>query len=513
MATVVNLILGLGGTGAKIVESFVHLCASGLGPPRAAVAFIDQDRSNGNTLRARTTLARYAAAHEVLRAAGGEHPEPACNLLRTRLDPHPDASDSDGCHWVPQSESDVNLAGLISYSLMRHESSRGLARALFRDEDELRMHLNEGYRGRPHVGSAALLMRLEGDEFWRSLDEVVRNAKEEVRVFLCGSAFGGTGAAVLPTLARRLRQVAAAVQRPLRTGGVLMLPYFTFAPPENREANVAAGHELLLQSQSALQYYHDEMEFGGCPYSFDDLYFVGWDPAIELSYHSAGAATQANPPLAPELFGALAAARFFQEERRPIRGSGGDERPVLHVIARSTGNRLGWQDLPSARDGQATSTAYAAWLRFCALWHFNYVRAFGRDRPAGAADEAWYRTVVGDSKPEQSIRKFSEYVSTALRYAAAMSAFSTWDGGDADTGFDLWTYGPLAAVDRKNPPAEPELDGGTLAGGLGDFGSLVRGYGDAPDAADIYWTISQKPSPSTRGLWPLVALLHDCANP
>ncbi len=33
MAIVVNLILGLGGTGAKVVESFVHLCASGLGPP------------------------------------------------------------------------------------------------------------------------------------------------------------------------------------------------------------------------------------------------------------------------------------------------------------------------------------------------------------------------------------------------------------------------------------------------------------------------------------------------
>ena len=508
----VNLILGLGGTGAKVVESYIHLCATGLGPPRSAVAFIDQDQSNGNTLRARTTLARYAAAREALQKAGGEHPEPACSLLRTRLEPHPDVDDIDSCHWVPQRESDVNLAGLIGYSLMPKESSRGLARAFFHYEDELRMQLNEGYRGRPHVGSAALLMRLEGDEFWRSLDEVVRNASEEVRVFLCGSAFGGTGAAVFPTLARRLRQVAVEVQRPLRTAGALMLPYFTFAPSDDRQANVATGYELLLQSRSALHYYHQEMEFGARPYSFDDLYFVGWNPAIELNYHSPGAASQANPPLAPELFAALAAARFFRGDRSPIQGAGGAERPALHVITRSAPDRLEWNDLPEARDGESSAAAYATWLRFCALWHFNYARAFGADRPAGARDEAWYRSTLGAAETGRGVGELGDYVAAALRYAAAMSAFSTWRGSRQEAPFDLWTHGPIASVDRNSPAAEPGLEGGTLAGGPADFDRLVRGFDNVPDAADVYWAISQKTIPTSPGLWPFVAFLHECAG-
>lgn len=507
----VNLILGLGGTGAKIVESFVHLCATGLGPRRAAVAFVDQDRSNGNTTRARKTLARYIAAHNVLREAGGEHPVPACNLLGTRLEPYPDATDFDRCHWVPQRESDANLAGLISYSLMQEASFRGLARAFFHYEHELCMNLEKGYQGRPHVGSAALLMRLEGDDFWRSLVESVRHASEETRVFLCGSAFGGTGAAVLPTLARRLQQVAGEARRPLRTGGVLMLPYFTFAPSDDPTANVAGGHELLLQSQSALQYYN-EMEFGGQQHSFDDLYLVGWDPAIELAYHAPGARSQENPPLAPELFGALAAAKFFREERRPVEAAAGGKTPALHVVARNAPERLEWDDLPAVREDESTATAYAAWLRFCALWHFNYARACSTEPPAGARDEAWYRTILGDFEPHEPLGDLDDYVSTALRYAAAMSAFSTWHGSD-QAPFELWTHGPIAAVDSRNPPAEPALDGGTLAGGLDAFGSLIRGYERTRNAADVYWALSQQPSPPVPGLWPFVALLHECAAP
>jgi len=512
---VANLILGLGGTGARIVESFVHLCATGLGPSEAAVAFIDQDQSNGNTLRARTTLAKYASAHRALRVLGGEHPEPACDLLGTRLDPHPDEHDVEKCHWVPQRDSDASLAGLIKYRLMREENAKDLARALFHDRDELRMPLNEGYRGRPHVGSAALLAQIETDEFWRSLEDVVRNANEEVRVFLCGSVFGGTGASVLPTLARRLRQVATEVDRPLRTAGALMLPYFTFPPAEDREANVAAGHELLLQSQSALRYYHNEMEVGGKPYSFDDLYLVGWKPAIELSHHAPGAALQANPPLAPELFGALAAARFFREERDGGERGGGDRPARLQVIARDTPGRLDWADLPSVTDREASDTAYASWLRFCALWHFNYARAFRADPPSGVRDEAWFRTILGDADPDSSMNaalgELDAYVSTALRYAAAMSAFSTW-GGDGGASFNLWTHGPIAAVDRRDPTVDADLGRGALAGGLESFQYLVRGLDRAPDAAAVYWAICQRPAPTSTGLWPFVALLHACVG-
>jgi len=521
VAAVVNLVLGLGGTGARLVESFVHLCAAGLGPPQASVAFIDQDQANGNTLRARTALGKYVAAHKELRKLAGEHPDPSSDLLGTQLDPHPDGADVETCHWVPQRESNATLANLIKYGLMGEGSARDLARTLFHEREELRMPLNEGYRGRPHVGAAALLAQIETDEFWRSLEDLVQNASRAVRVFLCGSVFGGTGAAVLPTLARRLRQVAEEADRPLFIAGALMLPYFTFPPAEDREANVATGHELLLQSQSALQYYHGEMEVGGKPYSFDDIYMVGWRPAIELSHHAAGAGEQVNPPLAPELFGALAAAKFFSEERA---GGGGEQRPNLHVIAREAPSRLDWSDLPPVTDARSTPSACASWLRFCALWRFNYGKPFRPDAPWRLRTDSWFRNLTGrrprglrrdpgpDPVMDGAAGVLDEYVTGALRYAAAMSAFSTWSA-DSDASFNLWTHGPIAAVDRTAVTAEADLEGGALARGMETFGGLVRGFESAPDANAIFETISARPAPGSPGLWPLVAHLHACAAP
>ena len=513
-----NLILGLGGTGAKLVESFVHLCATGLGPESAAVAFIDQDRSNGNTTRARTALGKYSSARKALVDARGESALD-CDLLRTKLDPHaPSEVDGDGaveaCHWVPQRKQDVKLADLIHYDLMERESSKDLARALFHEGEELRMQLNEGYRGRPHVGSAALLTQLESDPFWASLEQLVRNdaSGEGVRVFLCGSAFGGTGAAILPTLARRLRDVASEEGRTLRTGAVLMLPYFSFAPAEDAEENVATSSELLLQSQAALEYYHNETEVHGKPYSFDDIYLVGWEPLVGMNYHAAGAMTQVNPPLAPELYGALAAARFFQEERQDV-----GQRTDLHIIARKDRGELGWGDLPSVnKEGKSVATAYAAWLRFCALWHFNYKVALGdaAEAPPGARDEAWYRAMLGAAGPDPKRKEaVDEYVERALMYAAAMSAFST--GEPHRMSFDLWTHGPIAEVDKGSPTSEPVLEKGSLRSALSRFEALVHGFDDAPNAADIYWSLCEKPPPvsDARGLWSFVAHLYDCVVP
>ena len=524
----VNLILGLGGTGARLVESFVHLCAAGLGPPQASVAFIDQDQSNGNTLRARTALGKYVAAHRELRELAGADPDPKSHLLvRTTLDPHPNGADVEACHWVPQRDSNATLANLIKYGLMGKGNARDLARMLFHEREELRMPLNEGYRGRPHVGAAALLAQIESDEFWRSLEDLVQNASRAVRVFLCGSVFGGTGAAVLPTLARRLRQVADEADRPLFIAGALMLPYFTFPPAEDREANVATGHELLLQSQSALQYYHSEMEVGGKPYSFDDIYLVGWKPAIELNYHAAGAGEQVNPPLAPELFGALAAAKFFSEDRADGADRGGEQRPTLHVIARGEPSRLDWSDLPPVTRAQNTASAYASWLRFCALWHFNYGKPFRSGAPSRLQADRWFRNITGRSgswwsstaKPDPGMDAaagvLDEYVTGALRYAAAMSAFSTWSADSDAPRFNLWTHEPIAAIDRDraNPAAEANLEGGALASGMETFGRLVRGFESAPDANAIFGRISDLPAPGSPGLWPLVAHLHACAAP
>lgn len=61
------------------------------------------------------------------------------------------------------------------------------------------MDLAEGYRGRAHVGAAALVSAVNHDqpEFLKRLVELMKNSNggDEVRIFMAGSLFGGTGAA------------------------------------------------------------------------------------------------------------------------------------------------------------------------------------------------------------------------------------------------------------------------------------------------------------------------------
>ena len=175
-------------------------------------------------------------------------------------------------------------------------------------------------------------------------------------------------------------------------------------------------------------------------------------------------------------------------------------------------------------DARSTASAYASWLRFCALWRFNYGKPFRPDAPWRLRTDSWFRNLTGrrpralrrDPGPDPAMDRaagvLDEYVSGALRYAAAMSAFSTWSAGSGAS-FNLWTHGPIAAVDQAVATAEANIEGGALARGMETFGGLVRGFDSAPDANAIFERISATPVPGSPGLWPLVAHLYACAAP
>ena len=114
------------------------------------------------------------------------------------------------------------------------EDQRTLFDMLFAPGDEEQdMPLSQGYQGRAHIGSAAMLASLDKDVggFNRRLTELIKMAKQDqdVRIFLVGSVFGGTGAAGFPTLARAVNQIRtggddAAGRENVRVAGALMLP-------------------------------------------------------------------------------------------------------------------------------------------------------------------------------------------------------------------------------------------------------------------------------------------------
>ena len=64
-----NILIGIGGTGAKCVEAFIHMCAAGIGPNDGSVwlEMVDQDQSNGNLNRTSQAFSLYSDLRNDLR--------------------------------------------------------------------------------------------------------------------------------------------------------------------------------------------------------------------------------------------------------------------------------------------------------------------------------------------------------------------------------------------------------------------------------------------------------------
>lgn len=392
MAT--NILIGIGGTGAKIVESALYLFASGIGPVDGVhVGLIDQDNANGNVQRTETLLNLIHRIQTELATGGNkldwtdENADERTSLLSVPL--RKLFADANACHWRPAPEKLNTLAEILQEGQMT-KAQKDLFDLLFRPsgaapaDKEQDLRLEEGYRGRAHVGSAALLSALHHDspEFLTTMTELMRNGSSAggaVRIMLVGSLFGGTGAAGFPTIARSLHKLRQPGNNQrinaeaVKIGGALMLPYFGFRDPEEREANVITTAQLLPQARVAVNYYDRLIEQEGV---FDHLYIAGWDKVISLNYHEPGRGEQRNPALLPELIAAMGVADFFtlgtiEPQRQPM------------MAARRNGAELTWGDLPiSDAQRRTVFERLAQALRFSVVWR-NIAEPGMNDRRKG----------------------------------------------------------------------------------------------------------------------------------
>lgn len=344
---------GIGGTGAKCVESLVHIAAAGLLPDKEDlhVLFIDPDGANGSVGRATSLLKNYRDCR--LGKVGSEE------LFKTKIEPlrAKDADDNEPYIWSPLAGGKYQLDSFYSSTLLSDET-RFLFDILFTPEEQ-KTNLEVGFRGRPAIGSAvmATAVDFEKSEPWRSIrkqmEADVGNSKP-VKIVLFGSIFGGTGASGFPTIGRIIRDwvedLRSEASSAVDLGGVLLLPYFSFPPVEDQ--GVAANSEdFLLNTQAALQYYANKNNLG----VFDRTYLLGSENRIRMREAKVGGRLQENDPHFIELYAALAAADFFGTESEA--GA-----PQFILAARKAGDRLTWSDLPNSTDVQKKLVHLA---RFC----------------------------------------------------------------------------------------------------------------------------------------------------
>lgn len=527
------ILLGIGGTGAKVVEAALILMASGLGPSKVHVGLIDQDMANGNVARTQTLVNNLVnfrkawsnkAAENVLDWSSNSAFRFGAVEILPLFEAAAASGQKDGtCIWCPE-RNEGTLRDIVGRGLSPEQSD--LFDLLFMaNDEEQRLDLGQGYRGRAHVGSAALAATLiDGGNLLikRISDEVDSGSYDEIDIFLVGSAFGGTGAAGFPTVARSLMRLKSETDEgkgfknrdKVFIGGQLMLPYFTFSGPEDESGpSVVTADELMPKTQLALEYYYNLLKHEK---AFDRLYATGWNRLFDLKYHKPGSAEQTNPALLPELIAATAVLDFFgrnnAEEAKNEPAS--SDVPVLNSARQN--HVIKWADMPFGMpSGKEVRLRLGQALRFAASWRYEGRALLSEDRKVILRKiENWAQRLSGKvnvADAEDALNALDAVLDNILKWAATIEAT-----GDASWVRGPWTLDGLNDPAHQPVPTEPvrlasRMDNSRFRDA---FNNMIRvDSGDPePRSANTSFEIAVAAKPSRgdhKGIGRAIAVLYD----
>lgn len=338
-----NVLIGIGGTGSRVIESVVHLCAAGLGPDVLHIFLIDPDQGNGNLTHTKTLIKNYTSLRKLFYEPSSGNPS-----FKTEIVIPPDDK---FLAWGIFDETTYTLAKYINHDNLKKNDPElaDLANVLF-TRQELQTELNEGFRGHPSIG-AVVMANPPMDEYPFKLlwDDTHSLGANQLRVFLVGSIFGGTGAAGFPTLGSRQlikyneKAKIAGEKSKVLLGGALILPYFSFAMDSTiDEPMFVTTNDFPIATKAALQYYNDKQ------LGFDQFYFIGDSLLQKVGKFSTGSSTQDNYPHYIEMVSGLACFDFFRQP--PPEEEVPDKK---YFISCREDEKLSWNMLPVTRNSSA----------------------------------------------------------------------------------------------------------------------------------------------------------------
>lgn len=387
--------IGIGGTGAKCIESLIHLAAAGMMPDsdELHVLFVDPDAENGSRTRSQNTLSNYVKCKEKLDLGQTE-------LLQTMIIPVTSKA------WTPFTGTDPSLQNFLGYENFPETPAGKLLDVLYSNLEK-KNTLKEGFGGHPSIGSAALAKTIDlvNDNTWSEFNKRIRAEDETAKVFLFASIFGGTGASGFPTIARIIKDVL-----PVELGGALLLPYFKFIDDRDDSKLKARSDEFFMNTQAALNYYHllDQTNI------YKAVYLLGDEHRVEVE-NNPGGKPQENAPHFVELYGALSAIDFFGRNFAQVKGT------QYCVVGRESNNGLQWTDLPN---GNVVRSRIGQLTRFALAFRSVYRPALQKIANRNSYRASWYvdffeqRGIKIDEDEDELLGNVVKYCEDFLRWIA-----------------------------------------------------------------------------------------------
>lgn len=291
-------VFGIGGTGSRVLRSFVMMMAAGvkIGVDEVVPIIIDTDESNGNL----TTTVTLMDSYESIRSKLNFTDEDQTTFFRKKL-----SKISDNYRLRINDTNDRPFRQFINLASMDRDT-QAMMRMLFSDKN-LDSYMTKGFKGNPNIGSVVLNQIVESDAF----SKFANDFNEGDKIFIISSIFGGTGASGFPLLLKTLRTGDKfsnnGIINKAEIGAVTALPYFKVEPDSESEIDSST---FISKMKAAMAYYEKNI---GNNKSINALYFLDDDMSNTYENHE-GSSEQRNDAHLIEFLAAYAIVDFSNNE-------------------------------------------------------------------------------------------------------------------------------------------------------------------------------------------------------
>jgi len=317
-------VIGIGGTGMRCLESFIHLCAIGMfDNTEVNMLALDTDKENGNYERVKELTDAY------LRAKGNnveKHTVHENTFFSAKIKYY---------QFSPDYSDKGNFEFMFNYDDVKDAyKERADIADLVLTKNARQFDLRHGYRAQTYLGSMlmyhSILDEIKNDnssdlyKFIQELSNATTSGKP--RVFIFGSVFGGTGASSISIIPKALTKAASYIaiatdlEQNIFIGATLLTAYFSFNLPPEKEKDIqkviATSDKFALNSKAALMFYRDDNTVRK---AYQRFYMLGtngitWRVGAKDRKTVTGGKNQKNDSHFIELMSAFAAYDFFNTE-------------------------------------------------------------------------------------------------------------------------------------------------------------------------------------------------------